>query len=968
MSDELNKDERLQAARKKFEEQKRKMKKKRAHATDFTKVVSSPPASNTSTAPPLTIPKPTENAPPQPSIVSNSSTNDAADVILSKTSEEGPPVQPPRASIHDYENDHQLASTNASASVPVASERSEKVERVPEVVQALQEYSAIPDSEQVEGTVSSEVHQETTAVENPQLTTDNEEEPNAAGLVLEPASAEKSAPKEVPPPDSADLTSTAQETGPQQSPTDNEPSSPVRPSLPAVSSPPPKRYQLTAEDLFGPTTTAPDEAFLFSHPSLAPRDPKQAPNGSQEQKHEQSQVNGFSQPQRPSLPQVDPMELFGDAPDTADSFTVPQPVKVEPAIHSSSVTPAVFEISRSPHPLQSLQEPRHPSLDFDSIFGAPPNAQTDFDGLFNSNAQTDLTAPPVKEQEVPEDTFNEQPADPSGSSAKEKATTLETNQGTETFQKESTSPTHTLSSEVPSLAQAKQLTVEDLFGAPGDDSGNDALFGPYSSQKQPALVKQHSAHVSSILTPEEISITPTITQGNTMDLFEVDLNYDEPNKVWNVGLSQDSNDAGLGLSESNSKDLFEQPDKALADVEIPENVSVGEEIVITPKLDDVNDTPAEAWSPEEKAPESEDVVEPVKNAGSANVEADSVNIGTKPLTEPEHITGPEPVTEVEPAVEPNHVNESEDAKDTYKEHGIEAGKESKDETHPDSVLQSREVTNNEIERLKAIIKEQEETIKSQEATIKRQREENTNIKLSRMDLNDRVADLEDEIEDLKALLAGPNVAASAPQESTDSNPLSSAQTEDLKKPDLSDLFSAPLLSAPVLSAPPISTPPVAAAPVAVPAPSSMSILESKAAAALGTAHATFSPPKTSVPATKSAAMREVDIDALFSDITNSTKSYIPLSSGEPFELKLKNYSLEAEELFPDVPKQKDPVTSTIEDLFTPTIPATPVGGDTEAKRQAASNTSDFRERLMVWKGWQVDMTQWGGSEAPQVAL
>lgn len=953
MSEEPNKDERLQAARRKFEEQKRKMKKKRAHATDFTKVASSPPSSNTPNAPPLAKPKPTGGvAPPQPSIAPNSGVNDAADVVSSKTSEEDVPVQPPNTSIHDYEVDHQLASTNASTSVPVASDRSEEVEKAPELT--LQDYSAIPVSKQVEATESSEVLQDTSAVENPQLATENKEESNAAEVAQEPVSVEESAPTDVPPLDS-DLPSTVQETA-QQSPV-HEPPSPERPSLPAVASPPPKRYQLTAEDLFGPTTAAPADAFLFSHPPLASKDSKQAPKISQEQKHVQHQTNGFPQPQGPSLPQVDPMDLFGDSPEIAGSFTVSEPVKLASAIHTSSFIPAVVEKPKPPQGLQ--QQPRHPSVDFDSIFGTQ-NEQTDFDDLFNSNAQTDLTDPPLKEREVSIDASNELDKVPGGNGAQEMAKTLETIQGTETSQKESTSPTQ---SEVSSLTQAKQLTVEDIFGAPGDDSGSDALFGPYSSQKQPAIVNQHSAHVSSILTPEEISITPTITQGNTTDLFEVDLNDDEPTKVWNVG-SQDSKDAGLGLSKSTHDDLFEQPDKAPADVEIPESVSITDEIVITPKLDDVNDTPAEAWSSEEKVPESEDSVEPVKNADSANVEADSVDMGIKPITEPE------------PVIVPNHVNEIEDIKDKHedaedknKEPDIEAGHstESKDESQPALVSQTREVTNNEIERLKAIIKEQEETIKVQGATIKRQREENTNIKLSRMDLNDRVADLEDEIEDLKAQLAGSTVAESIPQESTDSNPLPSAQTEDLKKPDLSDLFSAP-----VLSAPPVSTPAVAAPPAPFPASSSKSLLEAPAAAAvLGTAHTAFSPPKPAVTATKPAAKHEVDIDALFSDITNpamSTKPYIPLKPGEPFELKLKNYALEADELFPDVPKQKDPVANTIEDLFSPTIPATPVGGDTEAKRQAASNTSDFRERLMVWKGWQIDMTLWGGSEAPQVAL
>lgn len=52
----------------------------------------------------------------------------------------------------------------------------------------------------------------------------------------------------------------------------------------------------------------------------------------------------------------------------------------------------------------------------------------------------------------------------------------------------------------------------------------------------------------------------------------------------------------------------------------------------------------------------------------------------------------------------------------------------------------------------------------------------------------------------------------------------------------------------------------------------------------------------------------------------------------------------------------------------------PAPADTTFTNDYAKDTpqvpdkGDFRERLMVWKGWQVDMTQWSGPSATKVAL
>lgn len=39
-----------------------------------------------------------------------------------------------------------------------------------------------------------------------------------------------------------------------------------------------------------------------------------------------------------------------------------------------------------------------------------------------------------------------------------------------------------------------------------------------------------------------------------------------------------------------------------------------------------------------------------------------------------------------------------------------------------------------------------------------------------------------------------------------------------------------------------------------------------------------------------------------------------------------------------------------------------------SQQEIVQESSNFREKLMAWKGWQVDMTQWSGSQSTKVAL
>lgn len=64
--------------------------------------------------------------------------------------------------------------------------------------------------------------------------------------------------------------------------------------------------------------------------------------------------------------------------------------------------------------------------------------------------------------------------------------------------------------------------------------------------------------------------------------------------------------------------------------------------------------------------------------------------------------------------------------------------------------------------------------------------------------------------------------------------------------------------------------------------------------------------------------------------------------------------------------------ATYKETFKPAKPVFTKNDYASSSQQSFSKsnaTEDFREKLMVWKGWQVDMTNWNGSGATQkVAL
>ena len=995
MSEDLNKDERLQAARRKFEEQKKKMKKKRAHSIDFTKVIPTAPSASTATAPLLPRPgPPLSEAASKPPITSHNAKSPRTSLISEPPHSGIAAVEePPKTLIHDYENEIQSQAPANSGSIagefgPTSVSEvvdytvnspydqqpqvfNESILEVDEMPQELepQESAHEPTHESVHGSVHESVQ------DSVQDSVQGSIQDSVQDSIQDPVQ---------PNPEEHAIKS------PEQSARRTEKDSSK--SIQQVSSPQPKRYQLTAEDLFGPSSTS-EDAFSFSHPPELTQEPKQSSS------EKLSELNGSghtSVSKNSSVPRVDPMDLFGDSTGLADPFAVSQPKALTPphsASHSSTNITTQFASEPKADALSSQISPPSRS-DFEDIFGAPHEANTDFDDLFNSHAK--LTVP-VREEQSATDFFKTSEKDPVAEKdpvegkdpfeerelvedkIKERNNDLEEAQVNKYIegppQESEPSQSHT----------QKQLTVEDLFGA-DDNSGTDHLFGPYSDH-QPPLITESSAHTPAKFTAEEISITPNVTDDKAADLFEVDLNDDGAANFWDFGNTTHS----ASLASSN-----EQSHEKTASLETPTQ-DYTSEITYTSQIDTETAEIGETFFNDGRKANKVEFgsvtkIEPVEDfttVAESVARSDEI-AGYEPITESKEDILGDTVTEnvaskpapSEPvASEPDtsdHVASEHDASERVDTEPFGAKAfESKPVTDVKEIPSNAESISNELEtkavplnptpvsditnasydeiqKLKDIIKEQEETIKSQEAIIQRQRMENTNIKLNRMDLNDKIADLEDEIEELKAQLAkNSKDHTSVLLVYTDSDPLSGSM-EPRSSAVLSSSIASPLaLSAPI--------------------PSALGTKSQEAPAPVAPAQATAqaTPKQPVAPKKSEAAKQEVDIDALFSDITKPAikKPFNPVGVSVPFESKLKSYALEADSLFPDAPKEKESVANTIDLLFSPSEPITIASGDeASTKHQAASSISDFRERLMVWKGWQIDMTQWGGSTTPKVAL
>lgn len=857
---ELSKDERVDAARRRFEEMKKKMKKKKkAHTIDFSKPVqpASTSTNTTTEAPPISKPLSTSNEVDSVSIPAAASSETP---IGSLAAEIQPQVQ--HLPVSTFQSAWEAPSTLA-ADHDTTDNFFDEISKEPEVVSV---HPPVADS-----APSLDTHQ------SAKLTHSEQSHSNQFDQAFESYNPNPSNSQDSP------SVSTAV-----------NPYSPVQQKSEISES---KKYQLTPEDLFGPSTSSNDNVFLFSQPQSAPfptfASPTSAVKPLVEQKSQPAQQYDQAtvpSQEQPALPKVDPMDLFGDSVDTGFDPFAPAPTQrsgllAASANPTSTETKAEsFEAIVGGHQddanevTPSANKQQSNSTDFESIFGESLTAaNTDFDDLFKSNSQSkvqNVNDEPEVNNDVQQDAeivFNEE----------------EDNAETESyFGMTSASPERKKSFEdvlaaverrksfeevldaAEKISAPKHLTAEDLFGpsTPSAELGEDDIFGPYEPT-QDVLVRNSfgGSRRSSRSNPVSAPL-PAKAKEEKPDssMFEVDLNAPDDDFFSQVKASENLAPFYPVSSE----------DKGIPASQIPES-SGSKQIPVDPTTE-----------------------VPVAKSNDERLET------TTSIEDPQEIEQKksELVTERETASEPPQVG---------------------DEVVP--------VSNDEIERLKAIIKEQESIIKEQEATIKRQREENTNIKLSRMDLNDRILDLEDEIAELKEL-----------QESGDI-PINVIAHEDFPE-------------VPVIEDQPSRT-------------------ESKLEEAYTV------PAKQEEPKPKKNVM-DTDFDSLFAPINvpsqNSGFSERgALSSEQKINSPIKDQDaslakpLTADDLFADLNKVTTaPSATQSQPLWAPENKgaSVPTVDDSAKKQQAASTIGDFRERLMVWKGWQIDMTQWNGSDAPKIAL
>lgn len=363
-----------------------------------------------------------------------------------------------------------------------------------------------------------------------------------------------------------------------------------------------------------------------------------------------------------------------------------------------------------------------------------------------------------------------------------------------------------------------------------------------------------------------------------------------------------------------------------------------------------------------------------------------------------------------------------------------------------------------IEKAKAIepvaTSDQSAIIEEQKGTIERMKKENTNLKLGRMDLNDRIAELEEELAELKS---AESLRTGAPK------PPISKEEVILSHPVKAELMGMQAYDPLATAIPPaesvvsateaesIDRLPVSDSvpiPEAAPTPVSAPISESTAA------------PDSAPPKSASIDPGQTTFESLFG-VSSETKQEIPLHAGDnsiaPHSQGSTDESTVAQSQEPisEIYGITDSVSKLHLDAAAPqtTLPTVAPNADTEAvptaevateaikdaaaepateestptssadaidpldefesmlqsvvqshekpvtaapvatsKPQTQTETflaadtkntyaqsprpeptrldtgADFRERLMVWKGWQVDMTNWTSGSNPKIAL
>lgn len=328
---------------------------------------------------------------------------------------------------------------------------------------------------------------------------------------------------------------------------------------------------------------------------------------------------------------------------------------------------------------------------------------------------------------------------------------------------------------------------------------------------------------------------------------------------------------------------------------------------------------------------------------------------------------------------------------------------------------------------------QSDLVEEQKRTIERMKKENTNLKLGRMDLNDRISELEEELEELKSSTTRNDIVP---------NPSMSAASYVSTYPVQAELMgmqpydpTASFSTAPAPVAEPVEVTEISPLPhtshVADASPVPASVTEP--APVVDAAQTTFEslfgvsePPaseKTFQPnnsfATSLAQESAEESPGVaqaksVADIYNISESVSKLELDRTLESTSHTLTAAAESISdPVVESAADSVAKTVptngditeepvdpldefESMLQSVVqshekPAAAAAVATSASKVRDQNISvvdgknlyaqsprpelsrfdtgaDFRERLMVWKGWQVDMTDWTSSSSPKIAL
>lgn len=981
---QLSKEERVDAAKKRFEAMKMKLKlRKKAHAVDFTKSPAQPSAHQELPVQTEILQSNPVLSPPVQSSVS-SQIGPATAQATRETIRDSPAVQLSEADdlfasiVQPVVNETPSLDAKTQpvpTEGPVAVENPVSVqETAPPTVSKPVEAANVESAEHSNATqnVESESIDHIFSSYGPVPT-------QKTASVLEPAPASRSHIPE--PQESKDFLQSVSSAFPETP----APGPKLIPQLP-----PSKKHQLTPEDLFGPSTSAPDSSFLFQSPVRAPLTTVTP-----------QIVRKAEPPAQPAskLPQVDPMELFGFSTPSNNHYT---PVKTEPAVSANvgsflvsavssnvqSETKSRPEAKKIPETkadstsqiesvknevtLKEYTEPskelinkvtsQAPASDFESLFGESKDAPFNFDDRFHeqeavespqANQQTAALEDEPEAKSDIEEYFGMTQASPVCRSFEDVLDIVESESphkhltDDELSDVESTHVQLTAENLFGTVSSRRHLIVDDLFGpvSPHKPLTAEDLFGPEATHTELAvedLFGHQSVHVES----KEASSSTALLSGNVHeDAFAPKHSIGAPKST--VAESKSSAEGLFEVDLNAYDDLKKDLDNSVPDLlKKPEPASLQKDNVALDNLfghslNADNDWSAVVGGSEKKTPDNDELerVDEIKKLDSV---ADEHNEHPAALQEESDIQS---VADTQ-AISEEQVDSLADSKHPPAEDGSALG-------------QSDNSAQEEIARLKITIKEQEEV-------IQRQRKENTELKLAQVDLDDQIIDLTDklaglegEIAGLKEQLAHASSRAAALQASVSGpTPQNDLMDEDI---EVALAHSDHYANTTAVSdeAVKIETPLLATG-------SHLNYL------AVEKADEKFTLSDTHINGLvqqESAKVQEKNEEVKELDVTaNAQENHSIEVKGNP--PVIEQASFKDIPLSNEAPKV-DPIALFLE---VPTnLPSSSekrrILSDILRKEKNASTISDFRERLMVWKGWQVDMTEWQSvHDAPKVAL